>query len=55
VVEVRQVAKSERTPRLRMLSSVIRRIGSSELGIVEQWHESVRLIGVRALGRVQTR
>jgi hypothetical protein len=35
VVEVRQVAKSERTPRLRMLLSVIGRIGSSERGIVE--------------------
>src|SRR5258708_11023076 len=31
--QARQVAKSERTPRLRMLPSVIGRIGSSELGI----------------------
>jgi len=31
--QARQVAKSERTPRLRMLPSVIGRIGSSERGI----------------------
>ncbi len=33
--QARQVAKSERTPRLRMLPSVIDSIGSSERGIVE--------------------
>jgi hypothetical protein len=51
--QARQVAKNERTPRLRMLPSVIGRIGSSERGIerVERRVICVRIAGSMARSR----